>query len=365
MASHRSCVRRGESSGFTLVELPAVSERKRTAFTLVELLVVIAIIGVLVALLLPAVQAAREAARRSQCLNNFKQLGLAMQNHHGAINYLPVDVTGQKYARGVVYLQLLPYMEGSNIRQAYDFTKNATHTNNTGLLSREEPMLHCPSDESQIHAVGGQDKGGDRKANYGINYGYGTYGQLAADVNRRGPFWANPGIATGGMTATQARQEFWARYGNHSGQRINYKQIADGLSNTFLQFEMRQVPSEGSADDDDDTGVLNDRRARVWTYAGGSFQIMTRMAPNSSFDDVTLCSESNDQLAPCKRVQGNPASFVLASRSRHSGGVNASKCDGSAEFVSDDVDLNVWRTQSTMAGDDPPLANFVEEGNGQ
>src|SRR5690606_24573577 len=93
-------------------------------FTLVELLVVIAIIGVLVALLLPAVQAAREAARRNQCLNNFKQLALANQMHHDAHGYLPVDVTGQKYARGVPHLQILPYMEGSTIRNAYNFDAN-------------------------------------------------------------------------------------------------------------------------------------------------------------------------------------------------------------------------------------------------
>jgi hypothetical protein len=324
---------------------------------LVELLVVIAIIGVLVALLLPAVQAAREAARRSQCLNNFKQLGLAMQNHHGAFNYLPVEVNGQKYARGVIYLQLLPFMEGSNIRQAYNFKLLATHEDNTALLSREEPMLRCPSDESHIHSVGGQDKGGDRKASYGINYGYGTYGQLAADVTRRGPFWANPEIASGGLSAEQAREEFWGRFGQHSGQRINFKMITDGLSNTYLQFEMRQVPSDDQQN--------NDRRSRVWAYGAGSSQIMTRMAPNSSFDDVTVCFDGNDHIAPCKRLQGNIPQFTLASRSQHASGVNASKCDGSAEFVSNDVDLSVWRSQSTMAGDDPPLADNSPEGNGQ
>ncbi len=345
MQSHRNCVRRGRSSGFTLVEL----------------LVVIAIIGVLVALLLPAVQAAREAARRSQCLNNFKQLGLAMQNHHGAYNFLPVDVNGQsnsKQDRPMLFLQLLPFVEGSNIKNAYDFSAGSASVKNTGFMSMEQPVLHCPSDESFIHEVGGNDKGGDRKANYGVNYGYGNFGQLGAAAARRGPFWANPGVSKTGAHDADAEKEYHRFAGDNSGQEINFKMISDGLSNTYLQLEMLQVPSTDNE--------KNDRRGRVWISTAGSYQIMTRMAPNSSFGDATACADENDALAPCDITKGaaNIPKMNLASRSRHSGGVNASRCDGSAEFVSNDVDLNVWRAQSTMAGDDPPLAQIDPEGNG-
>jgi prepilin-type N-terminal cleavage/methylation domain-containing protein len=339
--------------------------RRLRGFTLVELLVVIAIIGVLVALLLPAVQAAREAGRRSQCLNNFKQLGLANQMHHDAFGHLPVDINRQPSDpkhRSQLYLQLLPFMEGSAIRAAYNFSIGATSAQNLQLMSRPEPMLHCPSDESQVHLVGANDNGGDRKSNYGFNYGYGTYGQLVANVARRGPFWANPGIP-----GPNALKEFW-RFGkqatdnkekDNSGQEINYKQITDGLSNTLLQLEMRQVPSVEAGD--------NDRRGRVWIFTSGSYQIMTRMSPNSASPDVTACSETNNHLAPCFRLRQGQGEeqFVLASRSAHAGGVNASKCDGSAEFISDGVDLTVWRSQSTIAGDDPPLFEIDPDNNAQ
>jgi len=341
------------------------SRRGRPAgFTLVELLVVIAIIGVLVALLLPAVQAAREAARRSQCLNNFKQLGLAHQNHHGAFNFLPVDINrqpSQKKHRSQLYIQMLPFMEGSNLKNAYDFTVAATSSKNLQLLSREEPMLKCPSDESYIHEEAGGDNAGDRKASYGFNYGYGTYSQLVANTARRGPFWANPGLPS-----EDDKTEYW-RFGkepstpnkdkDNSGQQISFKHISDGTSNTYLQLELRQAPSVTDGDED--------RRGRVWIYNPGAYQITTRMSPNASFGDVTLCSEQNDVISPCTRKQGAVGQFTLAARSHHSGGVNASRCDGSAEFVSNDVDLAVWRAQSTISGDDPPLSENDPEGNGQ
>ena len=332
----------------------------RSAFTLVELLVVIAIIGILVALLLPAIQAAREAARRSQCMNNMRQLGLSQQMFHDANKYLPVDINGQNNVRPVLYLQMLPYMEGSAIKDAYNFSANATNPDNLKLLSREEPILRCPSSDSYLMLVAGSgEEGGDRKASYGFNYGYGTYGQLGKEKTRRGPFWANPGVTKTGTFDLNARNEHYRPNlaKDNSGQQINFKRISDGLANTFLQIEMLQVPSESEP---------SDRRGRVWIYNPGAYQINTRMSPNSAAADVTACSTANNSIAPCiRKGQSDIPQMILAARSSHPGGVVVVKCDVSTEFISNDVDLDVWRSQSTMAGSDPPLATINPEGNGQ
>src|SRR6185295_6879431 len=146
---------------FTLVELPAVSERKRNAFTLVELLVVIAIIGILVALLLPAIQAAREAARRTSCTNNIKQLGLAIHNYMSAKkDVLPGGVRQQSngdpptHTAGTgsfqgesFFLYLMPYMENQVIYDKWSFTDRAQNSaTTTSPAAALIPSMLCASD---------------------------------------------------------------------------------------------------------------------------------------------------------------------------------------------------------------------------
>ncbi len=130
----------------------------RTAFTLVELLAVIAIIGILIALLLPAVQAAREAARRMQCKNHLKQLGLALHTHHDNHKRFPSGVvaSGDNFRDGLHsgFTLLLSYLEENNIYQAYDLETSWKSATNLPLATNRLDVLLCPSSESQVRQDG-------------------------------------------------------------------------------------------------------------------------------------------------------------------------------------------------------------------
>ena len=116
--------------------------RSQRGFTLIELLVVIAIIAILVALLLPAVQQAREAARRTQCKNNLKQIGLAMHNYHDVYRTFPMGANSQIYGP---FVAILPYIEQANLQGLYDFNLYYTHPDNADAINRNVQVYLCPS----------------------------------------------------------------------------------------------------------------------------------------------------------------------------------------------------------------------------
>ena len=130
------------------------SKNRPHAFTLVELLVVIAIIGTLVALLLPAVQAAREAARRTECKNNLRQLGLALQNHHGALGHFPAGVVAGdddfRNAKHSGFVSLLPYLEQQTLFEKYDQSEAWTSDANLAVGAARLSMLICSSNVTEV-----------------------------------------------------------------------------------------------------------------------------------------------------------------------------------------------------------------------
>jgi prepilin-type N-terminal cleavage/methylation domain-containing protein/prepilin-type processing-associated H-X9-DG protein len=320
-------------------------ERRQTAktnkpgFTLVELLVVIAIIGVLVALLLPAVQAARESARRSQCVNNFKQLGLGMQNYHDTQGKLPVANVSCCY--GTWQMSILPFIEQQQLGALYRFmpkdtagfdsnyeyhVENLAHSppiQNLKVVRTRIATLTCPSDEPQV------DSRQITYHNYVVNYG--NTNHIGRD--HRGP--ASPEYVK--YLGSPFVGDDWNAQPDTA---VEFRKISDGLSRTLLASETIQ-------------GVNGDRRGFTWWGWGAGFE--TRAVPNSAVSDTMQSADACNPVepnAPCEAPSTAASYFWAAARSRHPGGVNAAMCDGSVHYVTDEVDLAVWRAASTTQGDE-------------
>jgi prepilin-type N-terminal cleavage/methylation domain-containing protein/prepilin-type processing-associated H-X9-DG protein len=326
--------------------------RHRRGFTLIELLVVIAIIAVLIALLLPAVQAAREAARRAQCINNLKQVGIAMHNYHDVIGSLPpgfragsVDGTWQMF--------LLPYIEGNPLYNAYnmagryllpDGTKNQDGSLRYGgvcqttVTTKRVATLTCPSDSPQ--AIPGT-WGAITEHNYAVNFGNaGMFQELTTAYN--GAASPTPaGSYYGGVWLGAPFSDTDPSFYPSRMRTYNLSTVLDGTSNTLMASEVIQS---------------TDTSYRGYTWWGDASAFETWLAPNSPLPDMTqgYCTTIFPNILvpnpPCANtsVQGP----TYASRSRHPGGVNTLFCDGSVKFIKNTISLNIWRALSTTQGNE-------------
>lgn len=312
---------------------------RRNAFTLIELLVVIAIIAVLIALLLPAVQAAREAARRAQCVNNLKQIGIAMHNYHDTVGAFPTGTSG--CCNGTWQPFILPYMEQGALANSYNFSRpRYSDPWNTTVTYSYINTLLCPSDTPSrptSTSLGTANSGKLTAHNYFVNFGQTDIDQqnLVNGVPFLGaPFgWIGP-----------------YNNANHSaspnkGQVVTIASIVDGTSNTMLVSEM--VVGKGA-----------DLRGVTWWADATGFT--TQLAPNSKVPDAIYsaaacgCTTVNGMLScsgnsPCVVVAAL-APLYQAARSRHSGGVNVTMGDGSVKFLKDSISLGVWRALSSTRG---------------
>lgn len=326
------------------------SKRLAHAFTLVELLVVIAIIGILVALLLPAVQAAREAARRMQCGNNLKQIGLAMHNYHSAHNTLPAGSCGCCW--GTWLIGVMPYLEEQNSADKY---KNYCGFDGGGarysssvnwpITKKRFSVYSCPSDPEQVTTLDAGIFDGFTKHNYVANFGNTGF---VATSPEQGSAEKNYGSDSG---ITYQDAPFSMEHGPLPNSTLGFRtrftrfaRITDGLSKTLMISETIQGIGEGSSQDD--------WRGESWHgYTAG---FMTYLAPNSFSPDVVqaewFCHPSVKNPPCYDAPSGSSRPMTLAARSRHAGGVQTVLCDGSVQFTSDDVDLTVWRGLGTTRG---------------
>ena len=331
-----------------------------TGFTLVELLVVIAIIGILIALLLPAVQAAREAARRTQCKNKMHQLGIALQNFHDTNGRFPEGARGRYlqsstlaynngapgFKRVAFAIHVFPFIEEGTLHDNYDFSRSSYHAmvnDPNSPFTVSQPAFTCPSDEpaQTTNCDGGNAR--DFKGNYGVNWGPWSYDcqRVVVRTTRDGTV---PSRGCSG-DSREAVKFHGAPFHVEWGARI--AQITDGTSNTLAMMEMLQIP---------ELRTVCDRRGRIWNDDFGCYQINTRATPNSSAFDVSWCDTTNDEF-PCQQ-QNNAQEGRLVSRSRHTSGVVVLMCDASVHFVSDSIDLAVWQAVSTINGGE--VADFPE-----
>ena len=310
---------------------------RRAGFTLVELLVVIAIIGVLVSLLLPAVQSAREAARRTQCTNHLKQLGLALHAHHNAKGRFPSGRGAPLPAAFSAFAYLLPYLEEASAYDRIDYSAAPTTfaigaqvydgAKNYAIAQMKIGAFLCPSDV--------------RDAVPGVSYGPTNY---AADAG-------SGALANGSLSSSDG--VFFAN------SRVAFRNIIDGASHT-MAFAERTLGPGGSplavvppelpvymhevAAGHDPTATECGGGSGEWNTERGAKWIFGNYG-NSLFNHAL---PPNAEQGDCMNIQQQKG--AIAARSRHHGGVNGVMCDGSVRIFSDNIELSVWQALGSRDG---------------
>ncbi|PQO29029.1 DUF1559 domain-containing protein [Blastopirellula marina] len=300
-------------------------KRRSLGFTLVELLVVIAIIGVLIALLLPAVQQAREAARRIHCSNNLKQLGLAMHNYHDTYRQFPYaqynDVRGNRNHpnRGTWYPTVLPFLEQTPLHdqlKPFFGSKSAPDWATLAIRSTVVSAMVCPSDPN-----GGKQGIQGLQGNYVVSAGSTDFSGGGKNLN---------GI-------------FYVRSAN------DLADVTDGTSNTLMIGEVLQSPTVL-------TGPERDLTANYFNGYDMEIAFSSYQSPNTSAPDVAYGGGCGSiPRSPCVDDSGQTA--VTYARSMHSGGVQFTLADASVRFISETINISTYRNLGAR-NDGVPLGSY-------
>jgi prepilin-type N-terminal cleavage/methylation domain-containing protein/prepilin-type processing-associated H-X9-DG protein len=306
--------------------------KKPTAFTLIEILVVVAVIGVLLAVLFPAVQSARAAARQASCANNLKQIGLSMLNYEAAMGSFPLSMSfGEGHGNGhSAFTAILPYEDLVPLFNAYNFWLENWHVANHTVVGTHVKNFLCPDNPDVENIPAGdvrfpEPKTVFAKGHYGANWGgghegwnqgTGTYRRLPPKGGARGP-WGEDFMKQRGtylgviMAVTMPGGQVKAKDGKPLARSVALAEITDGTSFTLGFVEKRD--SFGWA---------------VGGWAGGEFDVHTSPA-----------YEGDDALA--RKVY---------SGSTHAQGPNVVFCDGSVRPLSPRQDRSIWYALITRAG---------------
>jgi prepilin-type N-terminal cleavage/methylation domain-containing protein/prepilin-type processing-associated H-X9-DG protein len=295
-------------------------------FTLVELLVVIAIIGILVALLLPAIQAAREAARRCTCTNNLKQIGIAFHNYQSAQGHLPPpnlpppDGTGGFFETwGSTFVAVLPYVEEASRYATYNHTESVTHEDNLPTTSGSVPTYLCPSMQLQREVPA---------TDCNEQLGPGSYIISTRTNYDQGSIASDPRVMNGAFASSTSGTAY----------QLDFKHFIDGTSKTLLVGET-------------DYGFANwpwtcSKRSGqpVWgdqTWANGYWALAWGHIDWLAYEQFGVQSFNAEKL-----LQNNKRVY----RSDHPGGAQFVFVDGAVRYISETIDYPVLRALVTRAG---------------
>lgn len=337
--------------------------RGRRGFTLVELLVVIAIIGILIALLLPAVQAAREAARRRQCNNSLKQIGIALHNYENTHRSFPpgrIDVTDGEPTRTVWGISLLPYLEGLNLKAQYNHNANQNAPENVRVLQTFVPAYLCPSDVN-TDKLQAPEVGSLSPTLGNVPIAPSSYKAMAgaspSSATNGGPCYFDRSSIithpewTGSATVFSDTYPASDASATSPWQPNSWRGLLH-VVNSAIQPQARRLSTERAADVRDGlsnslavveyhTLTRNDNRA-FWGYGRNQYSLTSAFPRfGTRIPDFERCLNTDGSYDRCGR----------AIASLHAGGgINALSADGSSRFLSKTIDGRVLMALATIAG---------------
>jgi prepilin-type N-terminal cleavage/methylation domain-containing protein/prepilin-type processing-associated H-X9-DG protein len=335
--------------------------RSNSAFTLVELLVVIAILGILVALLLPAIQSARESARRAQCMNQVKQITLAAhvfenQNHvypngMGLRTFLYRD-SRRGCARQTTIMQLLPFLNETTIYNSIDLKIDNCDDNyvvaNASIFNLSIPMLLCPSSDPGL-STGTHPGNSTYVGNFGTEWN--TASQkgdgVFYDVSKTRPRDITDGLSHTTMFSERALIDHDT---DPSGSPIAY--LAGWTDERFFQDDRADLGTRESLiaacmHHLDTASAIEYYPMTGNSWSGAQYNLFNHLLPPNHI----MCVEYRETfiyMNPNRPGEYPHGSF--SPTSRHPSGVNVSMCDGSVQFVSDFIDLTTWRALGSRNG---------------
>lgn len=338
-------------------------------FTLVELLVVIAIIGILIAILLPAVQSAREAARRSTCVNNLKQIGLALHNYaqnHGGI-LPPGGITngpccttpsGTNWA-----IECLPYLEEQSLYDRYDFKEyneqgdvNGNGLDNSWVRVQQVSVYLCPTDQ-EVTLLARPASGPGAGTEWARGSYRGVTGRaVPLGITPPAPYWdshrnvrfyphwkgALPSVADAKVVSPLVAGNP-AKLTDYVLAPTKLAQITDGTSKTLMVGERHSIQTVPGIGCETEALIQSVTRQTLWAYSYTSYnKSQVTPTPGTLLPDSCRCKAVTGDEEACKRGWG----------SLHPGGLHFMMCDGSAHFLSEDIDMEMLANMASIKGDE-------------